>query len=390
MTRQNQKLNFIDLFSGAGGLSYGLEMAGLNCLLGVDFNKDAIETFKKNHPKSEAYCGDITKLKSKDIKTLIGKNKIHLVAGGPPCQGFSTVGKGNPKDQRNQLFKQFVRVVKDFKPEYIIMENVTGLMAKKNEAALKSIIKLFNKLGYNIDVNILSAHQYGVPEKRRRTIFIGSRINNEISFPKITHFAQPEKKSHQYIKTVGDALANLSTKNGLTHNHDIQLAEIKSPVDKKRIQRIPEGKGIRYEKDEKQYLTRSLKLGIDWKNMPESRLRQTKYQRLDSSKPSPTIMTHRHNYYHPKENRFLTQREAASIQSFPNNFVFTGSVTSQWRQIGNAVPPLLGKALGHSIKLMYKNSQKDVKIIPIDLFKKEMIEKRGNAFKYVERQKSSH
>jgi DNA (cytosine-5)-methyltransferase 1 len=385
MAIKKNNLNFIDLFSGAGGLSCGLEMTGMNCLLGVDFNKDAIDTFKKNHPSSEVYCGDITKLKSREIKILTKNKKIHLVAGGPPCQGFSTVGKGNPKDQRNQLFKQFIRVVKDFNPEFVVMENVTGLLAKKNEKSLQSIIRLFNKLGYNIDVNILSAHNYGVPEKRRRTIFIGSRINNEISFPQVTHFDAPKLKKHHYVQTVGDALFSLQTKNGLVHNHDVKLAAIKNPIDLKRIKRIPEGKGIRYERDEKAYLTKALSLGINWKETHENRLRQTKYQRLDSTLPSPTIMTHRHNYYHPTEHRFLTQREAASIQSFPNDFVFSGSVTSQWRQIGNAVPPLLGKSIGQAINIMYNKSCSNIQISPVSKFKEEIGKKRGNAFKYVEK-----
>ncbi len=385
MPSKKTKLNFIDLFSGAGGLSCGLEMAGLNCLLGVDFDKDAIKTFQKNHPKSRTFCGDISDLKSKDIKELIKNQKVHLVAGGPPCQGFSTVGKGNPDDLRNQLFKQFIRIVKDFKPDYILMENVTGLLAKKNEESLQSIIRLFNRLGYNIDVNILSAQHYGVPERRRRAIFIGSKINNEISFPIISHLDQPMLKKHSYTKTVGDALANLKTKNGLVHNHDIQFAEIKKKIDIRRIKRVPEGKGVRYERDEIAYFSRSLKLGIDWRSTPENRLRQTKYQRLDRSLPSPTIMTHRHNYYHPTENRFLTQREAASIQSFPNDFVFFGSVTSQWRQIGNAVPPLLGKSIGLAIKLMYNKSDENIKISSLAKFKKHINEKRGHAFKYLEK-----
>lgn len=385
MGKQKTKLNFIDLFSGAGGLSCGLEMAGLNCLLGVDFNQDAIDTFKKNHPKSEVYCGDISQLKSTEIKNLTKNQKINLVAGGPPCQGFSTVGKGNPQDQRNQLFKQFIRIVNDFKPEFVVMENVTGLLAKKNEKSLQAIIKLFNKLGYNIDVNILSAHHYGVAEKRRRTIFIGSRINNKITFPEITHTELPLTNKQRYIQTVGDALYQLKTKNGLLHNHDLHQAQIKNPADLARIKRIPEGKGIRYEKDEKAYLNKSLKLGINWNEIRENRLRQTKYQRLDSKLPSPTIMTHRHNYYHPTEHRFLTQREAASIQSFPNDFVFQGSITSQWRQIGNAVPPLLGKSIGQAINLMYNNTTSEFKINSITQFKKEIDEKRGNAFKYIEK-----
>ena len=124
-------LNFIDVFSGAGGLSCGLEMAGHKCLLGVDFDQHAINTFAKNHKHAQTYCGDITKLSTKMLKELTAGQKIHAVVGGPPCQGFSTAGAGNPKDSRNKLFLEFVRVVKVTKPNFIVMENVTGIVAKK-------------------------------------------------------------------------------------------------------------------------------------------------------------------------------------------------------------------------------------------------------------------
>jgi len=130
-------------------------------------------------------------------------------------------------------------------------------------------------------------------------------------------------------------------------------------MDAKRLARIPEGRGIRYERDELAFLPKSLRLGVDWKELPENRFRQSKYQRLDRNRPSPTIMTHRHSYFHPVENRYLTAREAARIQSFPNDFVFSGPLSAQWRQIGNAVPPLLGKAIGKALLNLVKKAKKD-------------------------------
>jgi DNA (cytosine-5)-methyltransferase 1 len=235
-------------------------------------------------------------------------------------------------------------LVKITNPYYVIIENVTGLVAKKNEKTLKEIFKLFAKMGYILDVQVMSTENYGVPERRRRTIIIGSRINESILFP------TPELKK---ITTVGEALKNLKASNGKIYNHDIDKAAIKSKIDLERIACIPEGCGIRYEHDEKAYLPSKLRFNVDWKNLRENRFRQTKYQRLDRKKPSPTIMTHRQNYYHPTENRYLTQREAAAIQSFPNDFKFSGTLTAQWRQIGNAVPPKLGEALGKAILAMY-------------------------------------
>lgn len=348
--KYDHQLNFIDVFSGAGGLSCGLELAGLNCLLGVDIDNNAMKTFALNHKKSKVYCDSIANLDLKKITELTHDQKIHAVVGGPPCQGFSTVGKGNPNDQRNSLFLHFVRIVSITKPYFIIVENVTGLLAKKNEKTLKAILSQFENLGYTLSVQVLSAHLYGVPEKRRRTIILGSRINHTVELPQGQDLPPT---------TVGDVLYNLEDKEGKTHNHHVKDAKIANPLDEKRLSYIPEGKGIRYQKDEMAYLPKKLHFKVDWKNLREGRFRQTKYQRLDRKQVGPTIMTSKNSYYHPTENRYLTAREAAKIQSFPNDFIFCGPTSSQWRQIGNAVPPLLGKALGQRILELYQESKKD-------------------------------
>jgi DNA (cytosine-5)-methyltransferase 1 len=383
---KDQKLNFIDVFAGAGGLSCGMEMAGMDCLLGVDYDKYAMETFAKNHKKAEVYCGDIRKLTKNKLDELLKNKPVHAVVGGPPCQGFSTAGNGDPKDERNVLFLEFVRIVRLTRPYFVVMENVTGLVAKKNEGVLKDIFSRFHRLGYNLDVQVMSAHNYGVPEKRRRTIIIGTRINDAPIYPDFTH-GDPQEDAKKKTVTVGDIIFDLKTKSGKLHNHDIATAEVKNKLDGKRLARIPEGKGIRYERDELAYFPKSLKLGVNWKEIPENRFRQSKYQRLDRLSPSPTIMTHRHSYFHPTENRYLTAREAARIQSFPNNFEFMGPLSAQWRQIGNAVPPLLGKAIGKALTKLHKVA------LPEDLdFKKRLKPndnkiqfQRGKAFVYKEK-----
>lgn len=374
MTKKSP-LNFIDVFSGAGGLSCGLELAGMQCLLGIDMDKSAIETFKANHHFANTYCGPVKDLTSKKLNELINNKKVHAVVGGPPCQGFSTVGIGDPNDLRNSLFREFIRLVKITDPHYVIIENVTGLVARKNEKTLHAIFTLFAKMGYSLDVQVMSSELYGVPERRRRTIIIGSKINEQIIFP---------KADSENIETVGAALKSLKAADGKVYNHDIKAAAIKSKLDFERIKHIPEGRGIRYQADEKAYLPKKLHLGVDWSKIRENRFRQTKYQRLDRKKPSPTIMTHRHNYYHPKENRYLTQREAAAIQSFPNDFVFHGTLSAQWRQIGNAVPPKLGLALGKAILSMYASNKKIKKKNEKSSIKSdELMEKiRKSAFAY--------
>ena len=355
--------NFIDLFCGAGGLSYGFEKVGLNCLAGVDHSKNAIETFKINHKNTIGIDGDIRKISIKDFKKKIKNKKVHIVCGGPPCQGFSTIGPGDAEDSRNHLFLEFVRFVKELNPEIIVLENVTGLLAKKNINTLKSIFKCFEKLGYHLNIRVLSSNHYGVPQTRRRVILIGNRLNIENKYPKkeFYDFGKIDKNLKKY-RTVGWAFKNLLKTKGKIFNHNLELAKIKSNLETQRISHVPEGKYIRYEKDEKEYLPKKLWFDHDWNKIGEKRFREARYYRLDRKKPSPTILTGSRMYYHPTENRFLTTREAASLQSFPGGFEFIGSNTSQWTQIGNAVPPIMAEAIGKSILKMLKNKNKKIKI----------------------------
>jgi DNA (cytosine-5)-methyltransferase 1 len=345
MKTHSKSYTFIDLFSGCGGLSYGLEMAGHKCLLGVDANKDAIASFAANHHDAAVYLGDIKKLSEKKLDELLQGQSIDMVVGGPPCQGFSTVGKGQADDERNMLFKQFVRIVKHTKPRIILFENVTGLVAKKNLPVLMAIFRQFEKLGYHMDARVLSAEEFGVPEKRRRTIIMGVK-DGECVFPMPTHGTRAGKK----IKTVAEAFKNLKARNGKVYNHDVTLAQLSKKEDRERLKFIPAGRGIRYQQDEKEFLPKKLWYGVDWDQLREKRFRQTRLQRLPLSEPSPTILTARTSYYHPVEPRYLTPREAAACQSFPNDFIFHGSQTEMFRQIGNAVPPGLARALGEAVK----------------------------------------
>ena len=168
----------------------------------------------------------------------------------------------------------------------------------------------------------------------------------ESLFPSASHGARAGEK----VKTVSEVFKNLHTSDGLIHNHNVTLAQIKNSEDRQRLKFIPAGKGIRYELDEKTYLPKKLRYGIDWNKLREKRFRQTRLQRLPLNEPAPTILTSRTSYYHPVENRYLTPREVAACQSFPNDFIFHGSQTAIFRQIGNAVPPVLAQALGGVIK----------------------------------------
>ena len=351
---KDREFRFVDLFCGAGGLSCGLEMSGMTCVLGTDQEESAISTFRRNHPKAKAFTGDISKLTKAKLKKMTGGRKIHLVCGGPPCQGMSTAGLGIPDDPRNFLFLEFVRIVEELKPDYVLLENVTGMVGRKNKKILDAIMHMFSKLGYVMSAKVLSAEHYGIPQRRRRTIVVGNRMGYEFKFPSAKF---GEKKSMPPYVTVMDAFKKIS-KN--TANHDVESAKIKDDIELERIKMVPEGKGIRYHKDEEKYWKEELWLDIDWSEVTENhRLREMQYHRLDRKEVSPTIMTGRYTYYHPTEDRHLTAREAAAIMSFPNEFVFEGTVSQQWRQIGNAVAPLLGMALGEAI---YETGKKKKKV----------------------------
>lgn len=335
---KNKSYTFIDLFCGCGGFSKGLEDAGHKCLLGVDFDKHAIESFKHNHKNAVGLYQDITKLNKKDLLNHLNHKKIDMVVGGPPCQGFSTVGKGDANDERNSLFKHFIRVVRILEPKIVIFENVTGILAKKNEFTLKKIFKEFEKLGYNIDAEVLDASDYGVPSRRRRTIIMG--VKNDIPF-------YPVKLKR---KINAASVFNKIDKTKKLFNHDLESAQIKNELDRKRLRHIPAGHGIRYQRDEEAFLPKRLRYEVDWEKLREHRFRQTRLQRIPLDGPAPTILTSRSMYYHPVEDRFLTTREASMLQSFPLSFKFYGPLSAQFRQIGNAVPPKLAFEIGKAIK----------------------------------------
>ena len=208
-------------------------------------------------------------------------------------------------------------------------------------------------------MKVLSAHYYGVPEKRRRTIFIGNKLGVDNEFPEKEFSDLHDSFSNlPKARTVGWAFNNLLSCRGKTLNNDLQATRISNELDFERLSHIPEGKAIRYEKDEIAYLPTSLRYEVDWSEIGERRFRQAKLHRLAFEECSPTINTSKTTYYHPTQNRYLTMREAAAIQSFPANFEFLGPPAQIWCQIGNAVPPLLASAIGRSLKKMMSSERK--------------------------------
>ena len=338
-------INVLDLFCGCGGLSLGFEKAGLKILLGIDAWQDAITTFNCNHKNSKGICADLSKLNPKDIESELNGKSVDVIIGGPPCQGFSVAGKRIVDDERNKLYKNFVRFVEYFKPKAFVMENVPNILSIGDGVVRDSVVKDFSDLGYNVVYKVLTASDYGVPQNRRRAVFVGFKDGREFDFPKPFE----TKKITSY-----EALSDL-TENSII---DGSSYPIKANCAYQKLMRKNSDKIYNHEITEHSEQTKKIISlvpdGGNYKDLPEE-LQQTRkvhiaWTRLNSQKPSFTIDTGHRHHFHYKYNRIPTVRESARLQSFPDDFIFLGSKTSQYKQTGNAVPPLMAEAIAKQIK----------------------------------------
>ena len=348
MKNKNKKLKVLDLFAGVGGLSYGFELAGFEISGAIEFDQVIAESMKKNHKNTKIFTGDIRNIKPNYVKKEIGN--IDVIVGGPPCQGFSLKGQRNGfKDERNFLFKEYIKYINFFKPKYFVMENVPNILSEKGGYFKNQILKEFKNIGYKVSYGILNASDFGVPQNRKRAVFLGS-LNKEINLPK----SKLDKKV-----TVWDAISDLAyinsgegmfeseymnkpqsiyqkemrKKSSKLYNH-VATKHLEIAID--RLKRIPPEKGKEYLKEKI-----SSTFGQTW-------------GRLEKNKQSPTIVTRfdtpsNGKNSHPFLHRAITPREAARLQSFPDDFIFYGNKTSIAKQIGNAVPPLLGLAIANHL-----------------------------------------
>jgi DNA (cytosine-5)-methyltransferase 1 len=321
---KKSKLTFVDLFSGAGGITKGFELAGLKGICGMDWFEAAGKTYRRNfnHPFIE---GDIKSSEKKKefydtVKAGLKGKPLNLVAGGFPCQGFSMAGNRIVDDPRNSLYKELLEIVTTLKPEFVVCENVVGLRSMLGGKVEEMILNDFLNAGYEMNVTVLRAADYGVPQKRDRVIFIGNRINKVNYHPKA--FLSPA----EYV-TTGEAIGDLME---IGDNPDFNHVQTKHRPDmSERMLILEEGK--------------SLYKGYSdaWKKCPWN-------------EASCTIKeNHGGVNVHPKLGRVLTAREMARIQSFPDDFIFEGPKNKQLVQLGNAVPPLLSKAIGLAIRKSY-------------------------------------
>lgn len=327
-------MNYIDLFSGVGGFSLGFDEAGFNQLFAVDNNKDCHLTYQKNFPNHTVICEDIKKITDKNIEKFVNGKRVDIVIGGPPCQGFSMAGNIGRKfidDERNYLFREFAGLIKMTKPKYIVMENVARLCIHNKGSTKEEIIRAFKKLGYNVEGRVLNAADYDVAQLRYRAIFIGNNLNKEIKFPQKTTFKYKTVK-----ETIGKLSILRSGEKSDIPNHET-MKHTKQMLEK-----------MKYIKD-----------GGDRRDIPiKIRPRSgdaRKYIRYSSKKPSFCITGDMRKVFHYSQNRALTVRELARLQSFPNRFIFYGNKISQQQQVGNAVPPKLAYAIAKAIKATDEN-----------------------------------
>jgi DNA (cytosine-5)-methyltransferase 1 len=349
-------LKVIDLFCGCGGISYGFELAGYNIKAGIDFNSDSIKTYAHNFPKSKAICGDILQFDDAKIIEEFASLEIDVVVGGPPCQGFSNANRWHKEsdDPRNKLFYEYLRFVSVLKPKAIVIENVRGILTKDNGYAKKRIVTLIEELGYTVSSNVLNAADYGVPQNRYRAIFVA--IKKDVS-DAVFDFSKIKKE--QKI-TVIDAIGELYELETSLNSAHI-LIQKPNTIYRKYLRsktNLINNHPIVYPAKATQEKISYVPQGGNWQDIPPdlfNKNRQNRhssaFKRLNESDCSVTIDTgNAHsNYYHPKFNRIPTVREAARIQSFKDDFEILGSRSSQYRQIGNAVPPLLARAIANEL-----------------------------------------
>lgn len=335
----------IDLFCGAGGMSLGLTQAGFSILYAVDAWEIAVESYKKNF-KHPVICADLSRSTHEDLKRLasISNASVDLVVGGPPCQGFSVQRVGPDDDKRNNLVLEFARLVTEIAPRFFIMENVPGLVGKRGRDLLDSFLEKVHAAGYDAEGQIVNAADFGVPQIRRRIIVLGWLRTNDssLSFPPKTH----EPRTYQ---TVWNAICNLPIPVGPKDLNppDLLHRETRlSELNRKRLEHIPPGGGM-------QDLPHELRVNCH-KIGAETIGHRYVYGRLAPDRPAATITARfdsftRGRFAHPKQNRNITLREGARLQSFPDDFNFVGNQEEIAAQIGNAVPPKLARSLGVAV-----------------------------------------
>lgn len=387
--RGGNKPTAIDLFSGAGGIALGLLNAGFDVRLCADLDKACELTHRRNFPAIPFLRADISKLRGRDILSDSGlrKGALDLLIGGPPCQGFSIIGQRELWDPRNGLFHEFLRIAGELSPECVVIENVTGLATLGEGAVLREIGSAFAVAGYNVECAELLAAQYGVPQMRWRMFFIGWRIdlNRRGGFPVPNHgttdigdlvpnrtITQADSAGFVTIReAIGDLCRIEAGEVGTSYRHEAR-GNFQAAMREDAPLELANHYAARLSKQNMARL-RALKPGQDWRSLPYELLpagmqrahrkdHTRRYRRMQWEGVARSIITRFRDpksgeYTHPEQHRTISIREAARIQSFPDWFTFEGSLSQQYDQVGNAVPPLLARAVASELRAVFRGRQ---------------------------------
>ena len=398
--KTKRNANFIDLFCGCGGFSAGLEAAGLSCLAGIDHNPKAIETFSENHSKSAiSLSKDLTEFNPEDLAELINVNHVDLIVGGPPCQGFSSArqsagsnsGKRLVHDPRRELYKIFLQYVDFFRPKIFVIENVLGIKKIQNGKYFTAIQNEARNIGYRVISFEVKTWEYGVPQKRVRQLFIGTLIDLPIFIPdeliKKTHSIEIGVENLLPIVSLGEAIMDLPELAAGDERliQDYDLSRRNSYLNKYSgsfladVINIGKSKKLTWhcsrphsERDlrdfarllEGETCSRAIKRGVEMEFPYDKSTFKDRYTRQSRDGLCSTIVAHLKAdglmFIHPTQIRSLTPREAARVQTFPDTYQFSGSRSHVFTQIGNAVPPLVARAVGKGVLTYLSNLKNQI------------------------------
>ena len=355
----------VELFAGAGGLSVGLERAGIHVVIANEIMRDFAATLAANHPNTKVIREDIHKINFRNELKKLGLKSVDVLSGGPPCQGFSTIGSKNRQDPRNSLFYEYLRAVAETKPRYTIFENVAGFKRMYGGFAYETLVRELGELGYETKCQILNAADYGAPQIRYRTIVLGWRRGaRPLEFPKPTNGCKDGQRPYL---TLMDAISDLPPL-GAGESSSAYATKPQNAYQRKlrgRQSVLLDHNASNYGKKMREIL-RTIPAGGSIKDLP-ARLRPKSgycntYARLLPNEPSPTITRNfgtpsSSRCVHPYQPRALSTREGARLQGFPDDYKFVGGKQSKNLQIGNAVPPILGEAIANVVVAALKKGK---------------------------------
>ncbi len=396
--------SFIDLFCGAGGFSCGMEQAGFTCIGGIELEEVIAKTHALNHKKSRTISGDIRNIPPEEFAKTIGTNHVDVIIGGPPCPTFSTIGdakirsvtgKPTSEDPRNQLFLEYLKYVDYFRPDIFVIENVPTFITKYKGKIFNTAVEIIENIGkddegngegiYTVEkpVQVLNSVYYGVPQVRRRMLLVAHKKKGvDFVYPKPTHYYDQEGEEAKGLKryvTVGDAIGDLPRITDNWRVSEVEYSKHKGLSEYQKLMRKNNPKSTvknnicRMSNERAKKVFPHMAQGSKYMDLPpevrhvlpfREDIFKDRLKRLVADQPSWTVIAHigmdGYMYIHPTENRTLSVREAARLQSFPDEFEFVGNQQETYVQVGNAVPPQLAKAMGESIKKYLEETKKIV------------------------------